>query len=192
MQALTKQTLLFLSSACLAIFFLTSASWGVGLKTHNNAKSGKHWPFQPYAYVKAFTFNFFPHRNVQLRIIQNGRWSKHIHSERRVDQVIGEQVANIVESTKGSYDVSKCPFPRHAFVFFNDQDQPVASVDICFQCGDMFAWPDFDISNEKKYGAWDEQKDAITGGLQDNYDAAMVAYRKLFIKLGMPLEHPSR
>ena len=127
---------------------------------------------------------------MQLRIIKDGRWSDYIQSETRVDSSVGDQVSKIVGSTKGTYEVSKCPFPRHAFVFFDKQDKPVASVDICFECGDLYAWPDFEVARDQKYGVWDDKKEMMVGGLQHNYDAAMDAYRNLIIQLGLPIEHP--
>ena len=102
---------------------------------------------------------------------------------------VGERVVEIVSNTKGTYLASKCPFPRHAFVIFDAKDQPVASVDICFECGDLFAWPDFKVPNEVKYGVWDHKKKLNIGGLQKEYDDAMSAYRILIIRLGLPIEH---
>jgi hypothetical protein len=36
--------------------------------------------------------------------------------------------------------MTKCPFPRHAVVLY-DHDVPVASVNVCFECGDILLWP---------------------------------------------------
>ena len=181
MRGIKTGSVSFLLAACLILLLLTPS-----------ARAGddpSNWPFKPYAYAKAYTFNFFPARHgVQLRIIENGRWSSHIRSQLRIDQNVAAKVAGIVASTKGTYEVSKCPFPRHAFVYFSDKDQPIASVDICFECGDLFAWPDFKVPDEDKYGAWDDKKDTMVGGIKDKYDDAMKEYRKVIADLGLPID----
>ncbi len=191
MQSIKTHKALMFATAFFAVSVIASSSSSLGIAEAKQGQSDMHWPFRPYAYAKVYTFNFFPARHgVQLRIIKDGRWSEHIRSEQRVDQRVGEQVTKIVGSTKGTFEVSKCPFPRHAFVFFDEQDKPVASIDICFECGDLFAWPDFKVDRDEKYGVWDDDNEMLVGGLQHKYDAAMDAYRNLIVQLGLPIEPP--
>lgn len=44
------------------------------------------------------------------------------------------QLISAVTARLEPYDVFSCWFPRHAFVFYDPFGEPVAEVDICFQC----------------------------------------------------------
>ena len=46
-------------------------------------------------------------------------------------------------ATRGELEVSKCPFPRHAVVLYAG-DAPVGTANVCFECGDILVWPDFE------------------------------------------------
>ncbi|MCC7252028.1 hypothetical protein [Hyphomicrobium sp.] len=139
---------------------------------------------RPWSYVKAYTFNLFPAQDaVQLRILENGVWSKHVHSEVLVGHSQALKVVELVNSTRGSF--SKYPFPRHAFVFFNGRDEPIGSVDVCFECDDLFPWPDFTIGDGIKYGIYDE--DGRKGEFWTEFEAALPAYASIFKELGLPL-----
>lgn len=156
------------------------------------------WPFTSWSYAKAYTFNFFPARHgVQLRILENGNWSQHVDTEVIIDREHAQRVIGLVNSTKGSFETSKCPFPRHAFVFFDDKDEPIGSVDVCFECDDLFAWPDFKVSDDAKYGTHDEieiddPEDDLApvgprGGLWTEFRSALAEYKKILQEVGLPL-----
>lgn len=158
------------------------------------------WPFAPWSHVKAYAFNFFPARHgVQLRVLENGVWSPHIRSEVPLDHESAQHVAALVESTKGTFETSKCPFPRHAFVFFDVDGKPVGAVDICFECDDLFVWPDYTVNPEVKYGGFEvpdvgnldlsEGSISPKGGLWHNFEAAMSEYKDILERLGLPLQH---
>lgn len=152
------------------------------------------WPFKPWSYAKAYAFNLFPATDeVQLRILEAGKWSPHVRSEALVDREQALHVVRLVNATKGSFETSKCPFPRHAFVFFDAADTPVGSVDVCFECEDLFAWPDFEIGDDLKYGVYEEidlDKESgpvgPKGGLWGEFRNALAAYRVLFSELKLP------
>ena len=58
---------------------------------------------------------------------------------------------DLVIALRGGYEASKCPFPRHAVVFFNDQGEPVGVVNADLICGDVFVEPDYAKPMEQKY-----------------------------------------
>jgi hypothetical protein len=124
---------------------------GAGEEAAARART-KTWPFRAWASARAYTFNFFEMRpRVQTRILkQDGTWSPWIRSQHPLSREQAEGVAQAIQSTRGSFETSKCPFPRHSVVYFDEQEQPVAAVDICFECEDLFAWPDFEMSMEQK------------------------------------------
>jgi hypothetical protein len=103
------------------------------------------WPFQKWSSAKAYTFNFFTiKRGVPLYVYTNhDGWSPHIRSEMEISIEQSARAAFWVNETKGSIDASKCPFPRHAVVFFDAKGKPIASVNICFECGDILVWPPY-------------------------------------------------
>ena len=77
-------------------------------------KSGE-WPFVKWSYAKAYTYNFFgARRGVQHRVFKDGKWNKHIRSVQLISREQVKTVMELVNATKGSYETSKCPFPRHA------------------------------------------------------------------------------
>ncbi|MBK6514332.1 MAG: hypothetical protein IPG04_09490 [Polyangiaceae bacterium] len=53
---------------------------------------------------------------------------------------MAKKAVDLVTQTQGGVEVSKCPFPRHAVVLYEDT-MPVASINVCFECGDILLWP---------------------------------------------------
>lgn len=104
------------------------------------------WPFAGWKSAKAYTFNFFAYGpGYQERVYDPDQgWVPSIRSthELSLEQALAVQAK--VHEAQGSFPMSKCPFPRHAVVYFDEGDQPVAMVNVCFECGDLFAWPDFE------------------------------------------------
>ena len=80
------------------------------------------------------------------------------------------------------------PFPDTLFLFFNQEDKPVAGVDVCFECEDLFAWPDFNIGWEEKYGTFDEETGEDILGLDVNFGLILDGYKSLFRTLGQPID----
>ncbi len=147
------------------------------------------WPFVSWSYAKAYTYNFFGARfDVLHRVYRDGRWNTHIRSEQVIGRQGAEKVASLVSATKGSFETSKCPFPRHAVVYFDREDKPVAGVDICFECEDLFAWPDFDVGNEEKYG-YNENYDKVGPGLWKAFERSLEDYKSFFLSLGQPIDY---
>jgi hypothetical protein len=144
-----------------------------------DAKPGQ-FPFRSWAYAKAYTYNFFEVRPVQMRVIsRDGKWSGHIRSEQRISSEQAQHAADLVARTTGSVELTRCTFPRHAIVYFDDNDRPVASVDVCFSCEAVLAWPDYERADEFDH-------DAAAGALVK----ALPAWRQLFeATLKLPIDH---
>lgn len=104
-------------------------------------RTGKTWPFHTWTRAEAVTFNQFRIRSeAPLRAYDEKGWSPHIVNHKRLDETLAKKAIEIVTAHEGDVSVSKCPFPRHAVVLF-DEDVPVASINVCFQCGDIVLWP---------------------------------------------------
>ncbi|MBX3205013.1 MAG: hypothetical protein KF764_08080 [Labilithrix sp.] len=104
-------------------------------------RSGKVWPFHAWDRAEAVTFNQFGIReDVQLNAYDEHGWSPHLVDRKALDAAHAKKAVDLVTQTEGEVTVSKCPFPRHAVVLY-DGEVPVASINVCFSCGDIVLWP---------------------------------------------------
>ena len=69
-------------------------------------------------------------------------WSRRVVRKRAITAQQANEALTLAKAGGGDLLVSKCPFPRHAVVFM-DGDVPVASVNVCFSCGDVLLWPEW-------------------------------------------------
>ena len=176
-------------AALITVVFDAGPAPGQAPKTREDAgATNGRWPFRSWAYAKAYVFNFFPvRRGVQLGILEDGRWNPKITLTKPVPKSVAAQVIANVTATKGTFRPSACPFfPRHAFVFFDARDKPVATVDICFQCGDLIVSPDFEKSWDAKHGY------SVSKADWKAYEAALKSYRTIVSGLGMPIRAPGQ
>lgn len=104
-------------------------------------RTGSVWPFHAWSRAEAVSFNVFAMRpEVPLHAYDDRGWSPHVVERRAVTAAQGKEAVSLLAATEGEIVVSKCPFPRHAVVLF-DGDTPVASINLCFECGDILTWP---------------------------------------------------
>lgn len=108
------------------------------------ARSGKTWPFHAWDHAEAVTFNQIPMRErVRLYAYDDGGWSPLLVDRKPLTETLAKEAVDLVTRTQGGVDVSKCPFPRHAVVLY-EREVPVASINVCFTCGDILVWPDWE------------------------------------------------
>ena len=102
----------------------------------------REWPPQEWSHARAYSYNFVPYGpGQQLRVWDEGGWSTSIQTQVNLTQDQADAALELTHRTLGDVNASKCAFPRHAVVFFNDSDQPIASVNVCFECTDIMLWP---------------------------------------------------
>ncbi len=70
--------------------------------------------------------------------------------------------------------VSKCAYPRHAIVLLSGTT-PVASVNVCFECGDILVWPPY-----SQDPAWRDNKAGMYPKLMKVYDRTFSRWTRLF------------
>lgn len=105
------------------------------------SRTGSVWPFHAWSRAEAVSFNVFAMRpDVPLHAYDERGWSPHVVERRAVTVAQGKEAVSLLAASEGEILVSKCPFPRHAVVLF-DGDTPVASINLCFECGDILTWP---------------------------------------------------
>jgi hypothetical protein len=107
------------------------------------ARTEKQWPFHRWDHAEAVLFNQFQERMAPLFAYDEHGWNPSVVERKPLDQTLAKEAFALVVETEGEHEVSKCPFPRHGVVFF-DGEVPVASINVCFQCGDILAWPLWD------------------------------------------------
>ncbi len=140
------------------------------------------WPFAAWSYAKAYTFNFFADSNTQLQVVTADKvWSPYIRSEQLVSEAQARSAAKLVQSINGTFENSKCIFPRHAIVYFDARDEPIASVDVCFECDGILVWPDYKTKDENAYA---------DPAFMTAYEGALTQFKTLFgQELVLPLSY---
>ena len=119
-----------------------------------NKELRQSWPPSPWKTAKAYAFNqqeFGP--GVELYAYREGVWSTNITQEKDLTAQQANDALELAHRLGGTLQVSKCAFPRHAVVFFDEQKQPVASINVCFQCGDILVWPPYSAALD-----WNQQR----------------------------------
>lgn len=105
------------------------------------ARAGKAWPFHAWDRAEAVTFNHLSYRpRVSLYAYDEQGWSPHLVDRKPLALADAKRAVELVVATEGDVEVSKCPFPRHAVVLY-ERETPVASINVCFECGDILLWP---------------------------------------------------
>jgi hypothetical protein len=147
------------------------------------------WPFAPWSYAKAYTFNFFhvidAPRGTPLTVVgRKGEFSRYVHSEQLIPDGAAMTAAKLVDETRGSFVTAKCNFPRHAIVLFDKNDKPVASANICFECDGTIIWPDYQEDKKKDFEEDDREVQLR------HYEAVISKWKRLFgDKIGVPLDY---
>jgi hypothetical protein len=188
---LSKILRLFFLAALVASF---SAHAG-GNKGKRAAKKPVKWSKLKYASAKAYTFNFEPfgpgHKGLRAfgPIRGPGEDTVGMHPKiRNSAPLTAEQASEafaLVRLTEGAARMSKCAFPRHGVVFFDKKGDPIASVNICFECGDILIWPEWDRRPSAKKNSYGEV-------FTKKYDKAMSGWTTLFQSLDdMPIDWKS-
>lgn len=138
-------------------------------------RKGKVWPFHAWDRAVAVTFNDFPMRpRTQLRAYDEHGWSPHVTEKKPIDAATAKKAVELVMATNGDVLVSKCPFPRHAVVLY-EGEVAVASINVCFECGDILLWPRWEPEPD-----WDKLGDREMKAIEEKRARQMKLYDKTF------------
>jgi hypothetical protein len=106
-------------------------------------RTGTKWPYHSWTRAEAVAFNQIPYdfdfAFTEYAYDDSG-WNSRIVKRVPVTLTQAQQSERRVFATLGDVAVSKCAIPRHAVVLF-DGDTPIASINVCFECGDIMLWP---------------------------------------------------
>lgn len=155
------------------------------------SRSGKVWPFHAWNEAVAVTYN---HMQIQPRVpllaYDDRGWSPHVVGQKPLSKEKADVAVTLLVATEGGVEVSKCPFPRHAVVLL-DRGVPVASINVCFECGDILIWPSWGPEPD-----WDKLTDKERKAMELRTARQMKLYEETFPKwqaffrdeVGFPLE----
>lgn len=145
----------------------------------------KSWPFVPWSYAKAYTYNFADSPANILEVVDaKGTWNTRLRSEQLISDAQTVRAAALVGQTQGTFETTKCTVPRHAVVLFDRNDKPVAAASVCFDCEGILVWPDYDRP-EDYYHKPDTYDKALV-----KFEAALEQWRGLFgTELGLPIDY---
>lgn len=138
-------------------------------------RSGKVWPFHAWDRAEAVTFNQFAIRpSTQLEAYSADGWSPSLVDRKPISHAQATKAVGLVARTEGGVEVSKCPFPRHAVVLYEGQT-PVASINVCFACGDILLWPSWEPAPD-----WDAMSDRQIKAAMMRSEQQMKLYDRVF------------
>ncbi len=145
----------------------------------------KSWPFVPWSYAKAYTYNFAPEVANILQVVNpDGTWNSRLRSEQLITDAQAEAAARLVAQSIGTFETTKCTVPRHAIVLFDRDDKPVAAASVCFDCEGILVWPDYERPEDFYY------EEGKYEAVESKFMAALESWKTLFgDELGLPVDY---
>jgi len=144
----------------------------------------QQWPPSKWSHARAYTYNFTPYGpGKKLRIWDAKGWSENIKQTIDIDQKQAQTAISLLHRTQGEVQASKCPFPRHAVVFFNGED-PIASINICFSCTDILIHPPYFNDDEQSYGRYEMMGAGEEPLLFEIHETVLEDWGSYFDKIG--------
>lgn len=100
---------------------------------------GSRWPGVKYSYAMVYLYNVDGNLRGSHQILKEGKLDKTVQGEGK--KLSGEQTSKLekIFASGAAIDelvngLSGCYIPRHAIVYYNEKDEAVASMSICFEC----------------------------------------------------------
>jgi len=114
------------------------------------------FPGVDYSYVKVYLFNVesLEKERPDSYIYRDGAYAKTKVGE---GVLVSESKVNALNKIMSGdintllIGLSKCFIPRHGFVYYNEKDEPVASVSVCFECEAVRVWSQKGLRNKPNY-----------------------------------------
>ncbi|MCB9188917.1 MAG: hypothetical protein H6600_08135 [Flavobacteriales bacterium] len=111
----------------------------------NSFAGGFHFPDEEYAYAKLYYYNLEEIRTKPDFYIYSAEsgWAKSLLDPNITSSNgLAENMEKLfLYGADGLiHGLSGCFIPRHGLVYFNDKDEPVASLSICFECEGVRMW----------------------------------------------------
>jgi hypothetical protein len=136
----------------------------------------KTWPFVEWDRAVAATYNLHvagPSGSI-LAYSEKQGLSAAIKNARDISAEQAGKALALLEKTHGEMMVSRCAYPRHAVILYAG-DRPVASINVCFECGDILIDPPYD-----RDPAAEQRKREMMGKLMKVYDRTFPQWKSFF------------
>lgn len=111
------------------------------------ARTGSRWPYHAWTRAEAVTLNGDVHHGVgkngripDYYAVREGAVAVSLGERKPITEEQAKEAIAYAAKANFSVFLSQCFDPRHAVVFF-DGDVPVASINVCFECEGVQAWP---------------------------------------------------
>jgi hypothetical protein len=149
----------------------------------------KEWPPSQWTSAKAYTLNFSKDDRRGPRYVWSDQgWADTISDSTDLTATQANIALELIHRTGGGLIATKCPMvTRHAIVFFNADNQPVGSMNICFSCGDTATWPNYYIIPEDNHS----RMSFMMAGDIDLPSDIILKWEHFFESLGMPKWEPN-
>lgn len=100
------------------------------------------WPPRNYAKVVGYSFKNSDWKGVLSKTgVRMEELSKRTLAKATLSTSQTSQLLGACLKPKTEFPVMLCYFPRHIFVFFSDNDVPMAAIEVCFACNSIRSWP---------------------------------------------------
>jgi hypothetical protein len=117
-------------------------------------RTRSHWPPSTWDRAEVVLFNHVRDGPEIPRVAFGHRgWSPHVVERRPIDIALAFRAVALVSEVRGDAIMTKCPFPRHAIVFFNGET-PVASANFDVAGRDLIIWPGYGLTDEEESARW--------------------------------------
>ena len=155
----------------------------------------RDWPGQKWSYAKGYAYNFIPFGPGQnAYIYKKGVWNEKIEQTIDLTKEQANYAISLVQHTAGGVESSGCIFPRHGIVYFNETNEPIASINYCFSCEGFLVWPpylgDFEAENKKYEYTLPSKKADAEPHVIKNYYELMPLWNTLFLEV-LALPNPN-
>ncbi|MFT7581074.1 MAG: hypothetical protein ACI9MR_002748 [Myxococcota bacterium] len=144
----------------------------------------KTWPFVQWDNAKVAIFDLAPYSpRSHKRAFSKAKGMVVGTHLRPITAAQAQEAIGLLEPTFGEALVSKCPNPRHALVLYTGK-QPVASINVCFECGDILIDPPY-----RQGASWPTKKEALNKAAMKGYEQAFPKWQAFFESdLGIPTD----
>jgi len=103
------------------------------------------WPAMEFSYVKLYLYNL-DNKGVP-QIIEKGQLHESAFNPAgfRLSEDQKGRIQGAINQTRMEHDHASCYIPHHGFVYYNNDDKPVAWLSVCFMCSGYVFSPDIKV-----------------------------------------------
>jgi hypothetical protein len=141
----------------------------------------KKWPYRNFAYAKAYLYNLENKLYGNHAIIKNGQLDSTVTGAGIL--LTPPQVGKVLEVTNKNIGglivgLSKSYIPHHGIVFYDNTNQPVAYITLCFDCETLRVFPEIPFKPIAR-----ELSEKKIKKLLD----ILAIYKKIILETGLPV-----